>query len=237
MNAVLSARQLREFRPIPHLVQTDRTRSAKRYERMLKAHGIHPHGGPLDSSSGVGERSTGAMKASRKRKLDDTSPFMYHIERKDRKPPMPSQSPRTPGPHHINSEMSSMGYQPYTYYPTTLHQPPSMQRPMPRFLPQITGAMLRSAEIPPPYSMMPAMAHNKEFVKPPNQSSPFPMNQPPLASTSSDPDQKDLNPFDDFWNSDSTRYESFEGLLNGDSSTVNYICDNDETHPQMPQLD
>jgi len=176
------------------------------------------------------------MKASRKRKQGDTSPFMYHIELEDQEPQMPEWSPRTPGRHNIKQEISSMGYQPSMYYPMISHLPTSMQRPMPRFMPQGTGAVPRSARIPSPYSMMPAMAYDNNFVMSPNQEPLFPMNQY-LAPISSDADQKDLNSFDDLWNSDFTKYESFEGLLKGDSSSADYACDIAETHPQLPELE
>lgn len=195
---------------------------------MLKAHGIHPGGGPLESLATFRDRSSCAMKASKKRKLNDTSPFMWHDEIEDQKPRMPQQRPRTPGLHNIKQEPPPMGYQPYMYHPMMSHQSPYMQRPVPQYVPQGMGQMPHAPGATPQYQMMPGMFHHNNFMMPPHQMPPFPTNQalPPLSH---DQDQANLSSFDDFCGSDFTKCESFEGMLNGDSSMPNNICDTPDT--------
>lgn len=210
------------------MTDADRVYRAKRYERMLKAHGIHPHGGPLEATAVSRERGTYGAKSSKKRKLEEISPFMHHTEIEEQKYQIPEQLPRTP---QMKQEPLPMGYQPYMHRRMVSHRPPFVQQQMPHFMPQHMGRVHYSARTPPPYQMIPGMPHNNTFMIPPlstNQAlPPFDHNQ----------DQHTLNSFDDFYDPGLNNCESFENLLSGSSSRTNDICGNAETQSPLAKLE
>ncbi|KAK5096273.1 hypothetical protein LTR70_003088 [Exophiala xenobiotica] len=202
--------------------------AAKRYERMLKAHGIHPHGGPLEATAISGERGTYGAKTSKKRKLEETSPFMHHTEIEEQKYQIPQRLPRAP---YVKQEPLPMGYQPYMHRQMMSHQPPFMQQQMPHFMPQRMGHVPYSARTPPPYQMMPGMPHDNSLMIPP-----LSMNQA-LPPFNHEQDQHTLNSFDGYYNSDFNNCESFENLLSGSSDGTNDIRGNAETQSPLAKLE
>jgi len=214
----------------PQLCTTDAdwVYRAKRYERMLKAHGIHPHGGPLEATSIAREKGTYATKSSKKRKLEGTSPFMHQAEIEEQKYQTPQRLPRTP---HVKQEPPPMGYQPYMHRHMMSHQPPLMQHQISHFMPQRIGHMPRYVGTPPPYRAMPAMPHNNNFVLPH-----LPMNQT-LSSFNHDQDQHTLNSFDGLYDSDFTNCGSFESLLSENPGMANDICGNAETRSPLAKVE
>lgn len=191
---------------------------------MLKAHGIHPHGGPLEATSIAKGRGTCATKTSKKRKLEGTSPFNHQAEIEEQQYQTPQRLPRTP---HVKQEPLPMGYQSYMHRHMMSHQLPFMQHQMSHFMPPRIGHMPHYAGTPPPYQAMSAMPHNNNFVLPHT-----PMNQT-LSPTNHDQDQHILNSFDGLYNSDFDNYESFENLLSETSGTANDICGNTETRSPL----
>lgn len=195
---------------------------------MLKAHGIHPHGGPLEATAISRGRSTYGVKSPKKRKPEEISPFMHHTEIEEQKYQIPQRLPRTP---HVKQEPLPIGYQPYMHRQMMPHQPPFMQQQMPHFIPQRMGHMPHSARTPPPYQMMPGMPYTNSLKIPP-----LSMNQA-LPPFNHDQDQHTLNSFDDFYNFDFNNCEGFENLLSGSSGGTNDICGNAETQSPLTKLE
>jgi len=120
-----SVSQGRHSHVVPHIYCSHR---AKRYERLLKANGIHPNGGPVDKlatptvSKGRSKAAIAKAAAAKKRKIegdsaealnndvDDGSPFLSKSEPRDfaqvkQEPTLavkaistPQMLPRTPSP-------------------------------------------------------------------------------------------------------------------------------------------
>jgi len=212
----------------PCMAGADGVYRAKRYERMLKAHGIHPHGGPLEATAVSRERGTYGAKASKKRKVEEISPFMHHTEIDEQKYQIPQRLPHAP---YVKQEPLPMGYQPYMHRQTMSHQPPFMQQEMPHFMPQRMGHTQYSARTPPHYQMMPGMPHNNNFMIPPLSTNRA------LPPFNHEQDPHTLNSFDGYYNSDFNNCESFENLLSGSSDGTNDLCGNAETQSPLAKLE
>jgi len=102
-------------------------------------------------------------------------------------------------------------------------QSPFIQQFMPHCMPQSMGQMPHTPGAPPQYQMMPGMFHHNNYMIPPHQMPLFATTQglPPLSQ---DQDQNGLTSFDDFYDLDYTKCESFEDILNDDSAMAHDIC-------------
>lgn len=186
---------------------------------MLKHHGIHPNGGPLDSPAPLRKSSLSTPKVSKKRKCEEVNGITKQDENEERKAPVPKRL-KNEQRQEIKQEPPPMTYPPYPFHPMMPTQIPYHARPMPPYMhqgiPHGQTHFMPHMSPPPhnPYSMMPGMHNNHQFMVPIHQMQPFPISQnvPPQPQDSSG-----LGSFDDFCNQDFGS-SSFEMLLHGESA-------------------
>lgn len=207
---------------------------AKRYERMLKHHGIHPNGGHLDIPAPLRKSSVPTPKVSKKRKCEDVSGTIKQDEDEERKLPVPKRF-RNEQHQEIKQEPPPMTYPPYPFHPMMPPQVPYHPRPMPYMhqgMPHSQPHFMQHLPHPPqnPYSMMPSMHNNHQFMMPIHQMQPFSINQ---TMPSQSQDSNNLSSFDDFCNQDFGS-GSFETLLHGEPAATR--VPNEFLHSETPPV-
>lgn len=198
------------FVPSAFVLTTSR---AKRYERMLKHHGIHPNGGPLDDPISPTKKSAPIAKASKKRKHEDPSGPIKQDGNEERKAHS-SKRPRFEHQLEVKQEPIQMGFPPYVFHTMMLPPGSHMPRHMPPFMhPVIPNSLSHPSQVAQPaFPMIPSIQNNPQFFIPPNQMQSFPGNQNPPALCQ-EPNQS--APFEDFCSQDFGT-GSFETLLHGE---------------------
>ncbi|KAK5071555.1 hypothetical protein LTR64_004667 [Lithohypha guttulata] len=190
---------------------------AKRYERMLKSHGVHPHGGVWDSSAHRREdaMTSPMLKQPRKRKQDETLTFFrdedddVNIQKTKRL--CTYRQPRVK--QELPSQIPPTGYPAYMYHPAFVQQPyPYMQHLTQSGMghpPPFTGGTLAH----PPFHQ--PQGHSSAFAMT-SQLSPFTMPAQPLQPASDH--QPDYGALNDIYNQNFSAFDGFENLLQGDEA-------------------
>lgn len=203
---------------------------AKRYERMLKTHGINPQGGPLDNPPPTRERNvTTTPKPSKKRKADDVSGFIKHHEDEEKKP---HHLKRSRADNHRQTEahqgtpLIDYLHPPYVGYHPMMGTPgpPFISRPLP---PSNMHPSMQYGGMPPPmqnishqshasHPMFPGPNSNHHFMMPlQHQMQPFNMS---LNIPSSNKDNRSSNVLDEIAGYDFGD-NGFESFLYGNPAT------------------
>lgn len=143
---------------------------AKRYERMLKNHGIHPNGGPLHDPLPPTRRRLSTPKTSKKRKYHDASPQSKSLKPDNDECQKPSMR-RHPIPrndfHHVKQEPPLMGFQPYMPYHQMMPHPHAfMHRQIPSPIQPGVPHMSHQSNQPHPLGMMSGLQPNNYFGMP-----------------------------------------------------------------------
>lgn len=189
--------------------------SAKRYERMLKSHGVNPHGGAWEAPTSYKRKSLCATypKLPHKRKLDeDLDYFKYDDEEEDVK--FEQKRQRAQRKPHVKQETmtgpnAEIMYQ-NGFHPAVPHRPyPYMQRPMPPYM--HTHPAQAQHFLGMPYAHMPNRQWANNSFLPPAHYMP-----PPNSSMHSPTQQSPKGLFVPDHNEAQFGHDSFEGMLNAE---------------------